>query len=238
MIFHDRRDAGRQLAARLTQFGGRRDVIVLALPRGGVPVGYEVARALGAPLDVFLVRKLGVPGREELAMGAIASGGVRVVNQEVVRALGIPPEVIDQVAADEERELGRREREYRDGRPAPQVAGRVVLLVDDGLATGSTMRAAVLALRQMAPAAVVAAVPVGAPETCAAMNEVADDTVCAYTPEQFAAVGLWYQDFSQTTDEEVRQLLADAVTPIPEPGWASPDEGLGRRNSGHATHRI
>ncbi|HEY1381812.1 MAG TPA: phosphoribosyltransferase [Gemmataceae bacterium] len=217
MIFRDRRDAGRQLAARLTEYAGRRDVIVLALPRGGVPVGYEVARALAAPLDVFLVRKLGVPGREELAMGAIASGGVRVVNQDVVRALGIPPDVIDQVAAEEARELGRREREYRDGRAAPQVAGRAVLLVDDGLATGSTMRAAVLALRQQGPAEVVVAVPVGAAETCAAMNQVADATVCAYSPEQFAAVGLWYEDFSQTTDEEVRELLTAAAAP-PAPG--------------------
>jgi len=213
MIFRDRHDAGRQLAARLTDYAGRDDVLVLALPRGGVPVGYEVARALGAPLDVFLVRKLGVPGREELAMGAIASGGIRVLNEDVVRALGIPPAVIDQVAAEEEVELGRREREYRDARPAPDVAGRAVLLVDDGLATGSTMRAAVLALRERGPAEVVVAVPVGAPETCEAMNEVADATVCAHMPDQFAAVGLWYADFSQTTDEEVRQLLAAAAGP-------------------------
>jgi putative phosphoribosyl transferase len=211
MIFRDRRDAGRQLAARLTEYAGRPDVMVFALPRGGVPVGYEVARALGAPLDVFLVRKLGVPGREELAMGAIASGGVRVINEDVVRALGIPPEVIDQVAADEERELARRERQYRDGRPPPDVAGKTVLLVDDGLATGSSMRAAVLALREMHPAQIIVAVPVGAAETCAAMNMVADDTVCAHVPEQFAAVGLWYADFSQTTDEEVRDLLAAAA---------------------------
>jgi putative phosphoribosyl transferase len=160
---------------------------------------------------VFLVRKLGVPGREELAMGAIASGGIRVLNDDVVRGLGIPPAVIDQVAAEEERELERREREYRDGRPPPDVAGRAVILVDDGLATGSTMRAAVLALRQKTPAEIVVAVPVGAPETCAAMNLVADATVCAYSPSQFAAVGLWYDDFSQTTDEEVRELLAAAA---------------------------
>jgi predicted phosphoribosyltransferase len=214
MIFHDRRDAGRRLADRLSALAGRRDVVVLALPRGGVPVGYEVAGGLGAPLDVFLVRKLGVPGREELAMGAIASGGVRVVNADVVRALGIPPTVIDQVAADEERELARREWEYRDDRPPPDVAGRVVILVDDGLATGSTMRAAVLAVRQHNPLAVIVAVPVGASETCSAMRDVADDVVCLETPEQFAAVGLWYEDFSQTRDEEVRELLTNAARPV------------------------
>jgi putative phosphoribosyl transferase len=217
MIFHDRRDAGRQLAARLGGYAGRKDLIVLALPRGGVPVGYEVARALEAPLDVFLVRKLGVPGREELAMGAIASGGVRFVNEGVVRQLGISDSVLDQVAAEEERELARREWEYRDDRPPPAVAGRVVLLVDDGLATGSTMRAAVLALRQLGPTAIVVAVPVGAAETCAGMKEVADDVVCAYVPEQLAAVGLWYEDFSQTTDDEVRELLLPAASSEMEP---------------------
>ncbi|HEX4590407.1 MAG TPA: phosphoribosyltransferase [Gemmataceae bacterium] len=240
MIFHDRRDAGRQLAAKLSDLAGRRDLIVLALPRGGVPVGFEVARALGAPLDLFLVRKLGVPGREELAMGAIASGGVRFVNQDVVRALGIPDAVIDQVAAEEERELARREWEYRDDRPAPDVAGRVVLLVDDGLATGSTMRAAVLALRQRRPTAIIVAVPVGAAETCAAMKEVADDIVCAHVPEQFAAVGLWYEDFSQTTDEEVRELLAagsaassraDESARIPSPVQAEGSENHLLRHS-------
>src|SRR5207237_3818012 len=183
--FSARHEAGRVLAKHLQKYAGRPDVIVLALPRGGVPVGYEVARALRAPLDVFLVRKLGVPGREELAMGAIASGGVRVINEDVVRALGIPPAIIDQVAAEEERELARREWEYRDDRPPPDVQGHVVLLVDDGLATGSSMRAAVLAIRQLNPAAVIVAVPVGATETCRAMNEVADDTVCGHTPEQF-----------------------------------------------------
>src|SRR5262245_52558750 len=197
MLFQNRHDAGRHLAARLTDYAGRDDVLVLALPRGGVPVGYEVAQALGAPLDVFLVRKLGVPGREELAMGAIASGDIRVVNTDVVRALGIPPDVIDLVAAEETAELDRRAREYRDDRPAPDVAGKVVLLVDDGLATGSTMRAAALAVRQLGPAKVVIAVPVGAAETCAAITDVADAVVCAVTPEQFSAVGLWYADFSQ-----------------------------------------
>jgi len=216
MIFHDRRDAGRQLAARLRDYAGRRDVLVLALPRGGVPVGYEVGRVLGTPLDVFLVRKLGVPGREELAMGAIASGGIRVLNDDVVRTLGISPSAIEEVAAGEEAELARREREYRGDRPAPDVAGRAVIVVDDGLATGSTMRAAVLALRERGPSEVVVAVPVGAPETCAAMNLVADRTVCVYSPEQFAAVGLWYADFSQTTDAEVRELLAAAATPAGE----------------------
>jgi putative phosphoribosyl transferase len=213
MIFHDRHDAGRQLAARLAAYANRPDVLVLGLPRGGVPVAFEVAKALAAPLDIFLVRKLGVPGREELAMGAIASGGVRVVNADVVRSLDIPPEVIDRVAAEEERELARREWEYRDDRPPPDVAGKVVLLVDDGLATGSSMRAAVMALRQRGPAEIVVAVPVGAAETCAAMNQLADATVCAYTPEHFAAVGIWYADFSQTTDEEVRELLAAAGKP-------------------------
>jgi predicted phosphoribosyltransferase len=213
MTYRDRRDAGRRLADRLFTLAGRGDVVVLALPRGGVPVGHEVARALGAPLDVFLVRKLGVPGREELAMGAIASGGVRVINTDVVRALGIAPAVIDQVAAEEERELARREWEYRDDRPPPDVSGRVVILVDDGLATGSTMRAAVLAVRERAPAAVIVAVPVGAAETCSAMKDVADDVVCLQAPEQFAAVGLWYEDFSQTRDEEVRELLTNATRP-------------------------
>jgi predicted phosphoribosyltransferase len=219
MIFRDRRDAGRQLAARLTAYAGRPDVVVLALPRGGVPVGFEVAQALGAPLDVFLVRKLGVPGREELAMGAIATGGVRVINADVVRTLGISPEVIDRVAAEEERELARREWEYRDDRAPPDVGGKVVFLVDDGLATGSTMRAAALAVRQREPAEIVVAVPVGAAETCAAMNEVADAVVCVNVPEQFAAVGLWYEDFSQTTDDEVRELIANAIPAAESPNF-------------------
>jgi len=213
MLFRDRHDAGRQLAARLTPYAGRPDVLVLALPRGGVPVGAEVARALGAPLDVFLVRKLGVPGREELAMGAFASGGVRVLNEDVIRTLRIPEAVIDRVAAEELQELERRERAYRDGRPAPEVRGRTAILVDDGLATGSSMRAAVQALRLQGPARIVVAVPVGAPETCAALGEVADEAVCAEEPEHFAAVGLWYEDFTQTSDEEVRDLLTRAAVP-------------------------
>src|SRR2546421_1153509 len=208
MIFRDRTDAGRQLSARLTRYANRNDVLVLALPRGGMPVAYEVAKELKAPLDVFLVRKLGVPGYEELAMGAIASGGVRVVNEDVVQHLGIAPEVIDAVAAREQGELERRERAYRDERPAPDVRGRTVILVDDGLATGSTMRAAALALRQKGPARVVVAVPVASREACEEFRGEVDDVVCAATPEPFMGVGRWYEDFSQTTDEEVRSLLA------------------------------
>src|SRR5262245_55978870 len=211
MLFRDRRDAGRQLAAALSAYAGRPDLLVLALPRGGVPVAYEVTTALGVPLDVFLVRKVGVPGHEELAMGAIASGGVRVVNEEVVRELGIPEALFDAVAADELRELQRREQAYRDGRPAPDVRGKAVILVDDGLATGSSMRAGVAALRRLGPAKVVVAVPVAAPEICGEFRQIADDVVCAQTPVPFRAVGLWYDDFSQTSDEEVRALLADAA---------------------------
>jgi predicted phosphoribosyltransferase len=211
MLFRNRTDAGRQLAAKLAAYADRPAVLVLALPRGGVPVAFEVARALHAPLDVFLVRKLGVPGHEELAMGALATGGVRVLNQDVVRALGIPEGEIDAVAAEEQRELERREREYRGNRPAPDVRDRTVILIDDGLATGSTMRAAVAALRQQRPARIVVAVPVGAPDTCDEFRAEADEAVCARTPEPFYAVGLWYDDFSQTTDEEVRQLLQRAA---------------------------
>jgi len=207
MLFPDRADAGRQLAAKLAAYADRSDVLVLALPRGGVPVAFEVARALHAPLDVFLVRKLGVPGHRELAMGAIASGGVRVLNDEAVRALGIPEESINAVAAEEERELKRRERFYRGDRPGPAVRGRTVILIDDGLATGTTMRAAVAALRQQGPARIVVAVPVGARETCAELQAEADEIICARTPEPFCAVGYWYEDFSQTTDEQVRDLL-------------------------------
>ncbi len=211
MLFRDRSDAGRALADRLTGYAGRNDVIVLALPRGGAPVGYEIARALHAPLDLFLVRKLGVPGHEELAMGAIASGGVRVLNEEVVESLRIPDDTIEMVAAEEGRELERRERAYRGDRPAPDVRGKTVILVDDGLATGSSMRAAVAALRQRGPARIVVAVPVGARETCAEFHHLADETVCARTPDPFYAVGLWYADFSQTSDDEVRELLERAA---------------------------
>jgi predicted phosphoribosyltransferase len=211
--FRDRRDAGRQLAARLSAYAHDPDLLVLALPRGGVPVAYEVARALDAPLDLFLVRKLGVPGHEELAMGAIASGGVRVLNQRVLREAAIPPSAVEAVAADEERELARREREYRGDRPPPDVPGKTVILVDDGLATGASMHAAVQALRLKRPRRIVVAVPIAAPETCAAFRQEVDDVVCAATPDLFFAVGLWYEDFSQTTDEEVRDLLARARQP-------------------------
>mgnify|MGYP003578014521 CR=1 FL=1 len=208
--FKNRSEAGRFLAEQLSAYANRPDTLVLALPRGGVPVAYEVAMALGAPLDVFQVRKLGLPGHEELAMGAIATGGVRVRNPEVVEYLRIPDEVIDEVTARERQELERRERLYREGRPALSPRGRVVILVDDGLATGSTMLAAVLALRQQQPASIVVAVPVAAKQTCEELRIVADEVVCAVTPDPFYAVGLWYEDFSQTTDEEVRELLARA----------------------------
>ena len=211
MLFRDRADAGRQLAARLAAYVGRPDVVVLALPRGGVPVAFETARALGASMDVFLVRKLGVPGREELAMGALATGGVRVLNDDVVRTLAIPDHVIDAAAEKEQRELARREHAYRDDRPPPDVKGRTALLVDDGLATGSTMRAAVAALRKLHPSRIVIAVPVGSAETCAELAGEADEVVCAQTPEPFYAVGLWYDDFTQTTDEEVHELLERAA---------------------------
>ena len=208
--FKNRSEAGRFLAEQLSAYANRPDTLVLALPRGGVPVAYEVAKALGAPLDVFQVRKLGLPGHEELAMGAIATGGVRVRNPEVVEYLRIPDEVIDEVTARERQELERRERLYREGRPALSPRGRVVILVDDGLATGSTMLAAVLALRQQQPASIVVAVPVAAKQTCEELRAVADEVVCAVTPDPFYAVGLWYEDFAQTTDEEVRELLARA----------------------------
>jgi predicted phosphoribosyltransferase len=206
--FRDRTEAGRLLAEKLAVYANHPNVIVLALPRGGVPVAYEVARALGAPLDVFLVRKLGIPGYEELAMGAIASGGVRVLNDQVVGGLRIPDYIVDEVAASEQKELIRRERLYRGDRPPPDVRGRTVILVDDGLATGATMLAAIKALRQQQPARIVVAVPTAAPETCEQLKKEADDVICAITPEPFHAVGLWYDDFSQTTDEEVRDLLA------------------------------
>jgi predicted phosphoribosyltransferase len=222
MIFRDRREAGRVLAQELEKYAGRPDVLVLALPRGGVPVAFEVARVLGAPLDLFLVRKLGLPGQPELAMGAIASGGVVVLNEEVVGVLQVPDEVIDRVIAEEREELRWREQAYRGDRPPPEVRGRVVILVDDGLATGSTMRAAVAALRRQGPARVVVAVPVGAAETCAEFQSVADETVCARTPEPFYAVGLWYGDFAQTTDEEVRALLHEAAEPVTAPPRPAP----------------
>jgi predicted phosphoribosyltransferase len=216
-IFRDRRDAGRRLAAELTNYADQNDVLVLALPRGGVPVAYEVARALRAPLDVFMVRKLGVPGYEELAMGAIATGGVRVLDEEVVRMLHLPRDVIERATAIEMTELERRERQYRGDRPAPDVRGRTVILIDDGLATGSTMRAAIAALKKEGAKRIVVAVPVAPPETCQALRAQVDDVLCAVTPEPFRAVGLWYGDFSQTTDEEVRDLLARAASEAPSP---------------------
>ena len=209
--FRDRTEAGRLLAERLVDYANRSDVLVLALPRGGVPVAFEVARALHAPLDVFLVRKLGVPGHEELAMGAIASGGVRVLNEDVVSYLRIAERVIDAVAEREQEELERRERAYRGERTALDLRGRSVILIDDGLATGSTMRAAVVALRQQRPSRLVVAVPVAAESTCSAFRPEVDEIICARTPEPFYAVGLWYEDFSQTTDDEVRELLRRAA---------------------------
>lgn len=207
--FSNRAQAGRDLGRSLERYAGRDDVIVLGLPRGGLPVAREVAHALGAPLDVYLVRKLGVPGHPELAMGAIASGGVRVLNSEVVTMLGITDDTIATVAAQEGLELERRDREYRGGRPAPELAGRTVILVDDGLATGATMRAAAAAVRGSDPASVVVAVPVAARQTCAEFREdpAIDEIECLMTPDPFQAVGLWYDDFDQVSDDEVRAAL-------------------------------
>ncbi|NMH97067.1 erythromycin esterase family protein [Pseudonocardia acidicola] len=214
-VFRDRRDAGRVLAGLLDRYRGRPDVVVLGLPRGGVPVAYEVARALGAPLDVFVVRKLGVPGREEVAMGAIASGGVLVINDDVVRGLGITPEVVERVAEQEGRELARRERVYRDGRAMPELAGKTVIVVDDGLATGASMHAAIIALREHRPARIVVAVPAAPKSTCQELAALVDEVVCATTPSPFFAVGESYWDFAQTTDEEVRDLLRAAAASAP-----------------------
>jgi len=208
--FPDRTAAGRALAAQLGAYADRQDVIVLALPRGGVPVAFEVARALGAPLDLLLVRKLGVPGQKELAMGAIAEGGVHVLNSTVVIALCIAPEVIELVAADEVRELDRRARAYRGERPPPDLQGRTVILIDDGLATGTTMRAAIVAVRARGAARVIVAVPVAAPDTIDELDSTVDDLVALLAPDPFAAIGLWYRDFSQLSDDQVRNLLAQA----------------------------
>jgi putative phosphoribosyl transferase len=213
--FPNRTEAGRLLAEKLVKYAGRGDVIVLGLPRGGVPVAYEVAKHLGVPLDVFIVRKLGVPGFEELAVGAIASGGVRVLNEDVMRALPNADDVIESITAKETAELQRREQSYRDGRPAPELRDRIVILVDDGLATGATMRAAVKALRHRGAAKIVVAVPVGPPDTCHEIEQQADETVCLSTPEFFQAVGQYYEDFSQTSDDEVRELLARAAQEQP-----------------------
>ena len=213
-VFQDRRDAGRTLAAALSAYANRDDVVVLALPRGGVPVAFEVARALRAPLDVFTVRKLGVPGHEEWGFGAIATGGLRLLDRYVVDKLGLPDNLIEQVTARERRELERRERVYRGDRPAPVLTGKTVIVVDDGLATGSTMRAAVHTLRAWSPTRIVIAVPTGARQTCDELSTDADAVVCATMPEPFYAVGQEYEDFSPTTDEEVCRLLAAARSSV------------------------
>lgn len=210
MRFHDRADAGQKLAALFTPYAHRHDVIVLALPRGGVPVGFEIARALEAPLDVFLVRKLGVPGHPELAMGAIASGGVRVLNRSLIDELGITETEVEQVAVREHLELDRRDRLYHGDQKPPVLRDRIAILVDDGLATGATMEAAIAALREHQPARIIVAAPVGAPETCARLKGLADELVCAEAPFPFYAVGQWYERFDQTTDDEVIELLRQA----------------------------
>jgi putative phosphoribosyl transferase len=211
-LYKDRRDAGQKLAQDLMQYQGRSDVIVLALPRGGVPVAYEVARKLDVPLDIFLVRKLGVPGQEELALGAIASGGIQVTNREVVRALHIPDNEIEEIARRELEELNRRERAYRGNQPRTDISGKIVILIDDGLATGASMRAAVDSLRLQHPAKIVVAVPTASREVCEAFKSIVDQIVCSTTPQPFFGVGVWYDDFEQTSDEEVRALLEMANT--------------------------
>jgi predicted phosphoribosyltransferase len=214
-FFLDRADAGRKLGKRLAAYAKRRDVLVLALPRGGVPVAAEVAHMLDVPLDVLLVRKLGVPGHPELAMGAIASGGIRVLNPDVIRSTGVPAEVIEHVARREADELARRERMYRGNLPPAEVEDHTVILIDDGLATGATMRAAAEGIRQRRPARVVVAVPVAAEATCDEIGDIVDEVVCLHTPEPFVAVGLWYEEFDQTSDVEVRELLDRARRPAP-----------------------
>jgi putative phosphoribosyl transferase len=210
-VFRDRTEAGQRLAEKLIQFAGRPDVIVLALPRGGVPVAFEIAKALKAPMDVFVVRKLGLPGHEELAMGAIASGGVAVINDSVVGPSHIPLQAIRAVAAGELKELNRRERAYRGDRPIPDLRNQTVILVDDGMATGATMRVAVAALRHLRPAWIVVATPTASLAACAELSREADECACIMTPEPYHAVGVWYEDFSQTTDQEVRELLDKAT---------------------------
>lgn len=216
--FADRREAGAFLASRLSAYSGRSDVIVLALPRGGAPVGYEVASTLHAPLDVFVVRKLGLPEYPELAMGALATGGVRILNTDVMTYYRPSSQAVEAVTRAEQAELERRELEYRGARPPLDVENKVAILVDDGLATGSTMRAAVEALRRLKPARIVVAAPVGAKDSCESLRRTADEVVCPLTPEPFSAVGLWYRDFAQTSDDEVRRLLARAAEPASSRG--------------------
>jgi putative phosphoribosyl transferase len=207
MLFRDRTEAGRLLADRLSAYANYPDAMVLALPRGGVPVAFEIAEALNLPLDIVVVRKLGLPGHEEFAMGAIASGGARVLNQDLIHQLSLSDEIIEHIVAGEQRELERRERTYRGQRPVLDVRDHIVIIVDDGLATGSSMRAAIAALRQKRPAKLIVAVPVGARMTCSELEALADEVICLEMPENFSAVGLWYRDFSQITDEEVNNLL-------------------------------
>ena len=209
--FQNRTGAGRRLAAKLTTYAGRDDVLVLGLPRGGVPVAFEIAMALDAPLDVFIVRKLGLPGHEEFGIGAIASGDVRIVDEAVLRTYDVDAETLERITAREQLELDRRERLYRDDRPFPAIEDRIIILVDDGLATGSTMRAAIAALRKKRPSRIVVAVPVGARETCASIARLVENVVCLETPDPFYAVGLWYEDFEQTDDAEVHELLERAA---------------------------
>ena len=217
--FRDRVEAGRALAHKLESYRGQEDVLVLALPRGGVPIAFEVSRAIEAPLDIYLVRKLGVPGHEELAIGAIASGGVRVLNHDVVYMTGIDEQGIDAIAEREQKEIERRERTYRDGRPAAEIAGKTIILIDDGLATGATMLAAARAIRKQRPAKLVVAVPVSSPEVCDYFRKEVDEIVCAEMPTPFQAVGLWYDDFTQTSDEEVRELLDRSARTHAGPRW-------------------
>jgi putative phosphoribosyl transferase len=215
-LYADRQSAGRELAGRLARLNGRRDVVVLALPRGGVPVAHEVARALAARLDVLIVRKLGVPGRPELAMGAVAPGNVLVLDGEIVAWYGVPQAAIDAVVREELEEMDRRERTYREGRAPIELRDRVVVIIDDGLATGSTMKAAVQSVRASEPAQIVVAVPVASPDTCRLFATLVDEVVCARTPEPFYSVGQWYRDFAQTTDDEVRELLRDNFSLVPQ----------------------
>jgi predicted phosphoribosyltransferase len=215
-FFNNRIDAGKRLAERLSEYANREDVLVLALPRGGVPVAFEVAKELNVKMDIFIVRKLGVPGNEELAMGAIASGNIRVLNEDVVRSFRITQKVIDEATANELRELERREHIYRRNRPVPKISGSTVILIDDGLATGATMRAAVAAVKTKNPAKLIIAVPVAAPDTCSAFGSEVDEVLCVATPEPFYGVGAWYEDFSQTTDKEVCELLDRAAKIEPD----------------------